>query len=157
MMMMGRLWFNLFLWVTTTIVWFFFVAGLPEAKEFAGRNDLVQMVLQEAALEPISGQMAIAGVALDRVTDPRWPDTLAAVLYQPKQFTGLWVPQRKWSKKQIERARLAVWAARVGARPCGYDLFWYHATYIKKPSHWPAMEVRCTLGLHVFYGDKNNP
>lgn len=34
-------------------------------------------------------QAACAWVALNRVSDPRWPDTLREVLLQPEQFRGL--------------------------------------------------------------------
>jgi len=60
--------------------------GLP----FDAQADLIvlaQMVLGEARGEPYEGQLAVAHVAMNRVADPRWPDTPSAVVLQPKQFS----------------------------------------------------------------------
>ena len=117
---------------------------------------VVQMVLQEAEGEPSQGQIAVAGVAFDRVKDRRWPDTLDAVIYQPRQFTGMWKRPREYEPEQVARARRSVMIARQGFRPCGAGVFWYHSTGIERPAKWPPMEVRCTIGGHVFYGDEKS-
>lgn len=117
----------------------------------AQKEPIVYMVLQEAANEPFDGMVAIAGVAFDRMVDRRWPATIKSVVYQPRQFTGMGVKLRKYSHKQIERARLAVAVALSGVRPCG-DVFWYHTGDVK-PIWRLKLFKHCQLGAHIFYGD----
>ena len=44
-------------------------------------------VWHEARGEPMRGQVAVAEVTRRRVEDPRWPDDLCSVVYQPRQFS----------------------------------------------------------------------
>jgi N-acetylmuramoyl-L-alanine amidase len=114
------------------------------------------MVLQEANGEPIRGMVAVAAVALDRVHDPRWPDTLEGVLYQRKQFSGLHHNYRRkdYSDAEIAQARKAVIRATMGERPCGFEVFWYHADWINVPM-WARDQMQmtpaCHVGDHLFY------
>jgi spore germination cell wall hydrolase CwlJ-like protein len=126
---------------------------LSDLPELWAEEAVVQMVLQEAEGEDQLGQVAVAAVAFDRVKDPRWPDTLDGVIYQPRQFTGMWRRPREYEPEQVVKARRSVMMARQGIRPCGAGVLWYHATSIEKPVRWPEMEVRCVIGGHVFYGD----
>lgn len=113
---------------------------------------IVRMVLQEAANEPFDGLVAIAGVALDRILDRRWPASEHGVIYQPAQFTGMGIKLRVYSETQIMRARYAVAEAILGVRPCGTSL-WYHTDEVTPP--WrKQLIVQCQLGAHIFYGDE---
>lgn len=122
-------------------------------KTLSDAEPVVQMVLQEAANEPLAGMVAVAGVALDRVSDRRWPNTTKRVIHQPYQFTGMWVAFRRYSRNQITKARIAVAVAEVGDRPCG-EVLWYHTVWIKPKWNYNEIEIRCQRGNHVFYGDK---
>ena len=122
-----------------------------EFKPLTRAEPIVRMVLQEAANEPFVGMVAVAGVALDRMLDRRWPSSEHAVVYQPAQFTGMGIALRQYSEAQITRARLAVAEAYLGTRPCG-AVFWYHTTDVK-PSWRERLAVKCRLGAHIFYGD----
>ena len=110
------------------------------------------MVLQEANTEPFLGKVAVAGVALDRVADPRWPSNVRAVVYQPWQFTGMMSKLGDYTNKDITQARLAVYLAKKGVRPCGKSL-WYHAIDIPKPAWTKGLKRTCMIGDHVFYTD----
>lgn len=44
-------------------------------------------VYAEARGEIVEGQLAVAHVTINRMTDPRYPDELCAVVYDPKQFS----------------------------------------------------------------------
>ncbi len=123
-----------------------------EFKPLTRAEPIVRMVLQEAANEPFAGMVAIAGVAYDRVDDRRWPDTAWNVVYEPAQFTGMGITLRRYSQKQITRARLAVAVAIIGTRPCG-KVLWYHTVDIS-PTWSQQLTVKCQLGAHIFYGDK---
>ena len=128
------------------------LGGVPFKPLNVAKEPLVTMILQEAANEPFEGLVGVAGVALDRVTDPRWPSTLRRVIYQRAQFTGMSMPIPRWSQFQITRARAAAATARKGARPCG-KVLWYHTIYVK-PAWRKRLSARCRLGLHIFYEDK---
>ena len=62
------------------------IAWGGEFKPLSRDEPIVRMVLQEAANEPFAGMVAVAGVALDRVADRRWPSTTRKVVYQPPYF-----------------------------------------------------------------------
>lgn len=47
---------------------------------------LAESVYHEARGEPVQGQLAVAHVVLNRVNDPRFPDTVCAVINQRGQF-----------------------------------------------------------------------
>jgi len=127
------------------------VLMVGEFKPITRAEVTVRMILQEAANEPLAGQVAAAGVALDRVKDRRWPSTIKKVIYQPAQFTGMHIGFRDYSKAQITQARLAVSLAESGTRPCG-KLLWYHATQVD-PSWHRVLSLKCQIGNHIFYGD----
>jgi N-acetylmuramoyl-L-alanine amidase len=134
---------------------FLFIAAANSDESFkplSKAEPVVRMVLQEAVSEPLAGQVAVAGVALDRMKDRRWPDTSKEVVYQAWQFTGMRAKLRDYSPKEIEVARLAVQLAESGTRPCG-TVLWYHTTGIDKPWN-DSLQVSCLIGNHIFYGDK---
>ncbi len=113
---------------------------------------VVRMVLQEASGEPFTGMVAVAAVAMDRVTDQSWPSTIQEVIYQPAQFTGMNFPIKDYPLKDIKLARVAVLFAQRGQRPCG-AAYWYHATWMVKTPAWAGKLRRlCIIGQHVFYG-----
>lgn len=45
-------------------------------------------VWREARGEPEVGKQCVAQVILNRVSDPRWPNTIRDVILQPKQFSA---------------------------------------------------------------------
>lgn len=117
------------------------------------------MVLQEAAHEPLNGMVAVAGVALDRVVDRRWPSTAKQVVYQGNhsvltaQFSGMAITMRWYSETQITRARVAVAIAEGGYRPCG-TVLWYHTDWVTPKWDYNQINVACVIGGHIFYADK---
>lgn len=56
----------------------------------AGDRDLLARVISaEAKGEPYEGQVAVGAVILNRVRDPRFPNTLAGVVYQTHAFESV--------------------------------------------------------------------
>ena len=51
---------------------------------------LAKNIFWEAQNQPVLGMVAIADVTLNRVKDPRWPNTICAV-----------VEKRRWIKKRL--------------------------------------------------------
>ena len=111
------------------------------------------MVLMEAVGESYNGQVAVAGVAFDRVADKRWPGTRSAVVYQPWQFTAMRGKLKHFTTAEIAGARKAVASAAAGARPCGTAL-WYHNETVA-PGWAKHTTLVCQIGNHLFYGDGN--
>ncbi len=111
---------------------------------------IVRMVLQEANNEPFKGMVAVGSTALDRIADSRWPDTAGGVVYQPYQYSGMALPLRKYTPDQVERARRAVHVARLGSRPCGSSVLWFHTLDVN-PTWDAKMEVACVIGNHIFF------
>jgi hypothetical protein len=151
-----RNWWPLWLFLCTMLSVFIGKGLWDEAqgsqfKPLTRSEPIVRMVLQEAVAEPFEGMVAVAGVALDRMADSRWPNTRHGVIYQPWQFTGMRSRFGRHSRKDIERARRAVEAAEVGIRPCG-KVFWYHTPKVS-PSWAKRVQVSCRIGDHIFYGD----
>jgi N-acetylmuramoyl-L-alanine amidase len=50
---------------------------------------LARVVNGEARGEPYEGQVAVAAVIINRTRDPKFPKTLAGVIYQPSAFTAV--------------------------------------------------------------------
>lgn len=50
---------------------------------------LASVIYAEARGEPVDGQIAVAQVVINRVSDPRWPDEICQVAHQPEQFATL--------------------------------------------------------------------
>ncbi|WP_368489631.1 spore cortex-lytic enzyme [Clostridium sp. BJN0013] len=50
---------------------------------------LARLINGEARGEPYEGQVAVGAVILNRTRDPRFPSTLAGVIYQPGAFTAV--------------------------------------------------------------------
>ena len=70
---------------------------------------LARVVAAEARNEPYEGQVAVAAVILNRVADPRFPNTLAGVIYQPHAFESVtnglvWAPTPTSTSKRSSRA-----------------------------------------------------
>lgn len=65
----------------------------PKSSSSASGNQdaalLARLINGEARGEPYEGQVAVGAVILNRVRDPRFPNTIAGVIYQPGAFTAV--------------------------------------------------------------------
>lgn len=114
----------------------------------------------EARSEPLEGQLAVAGVTLNRVASPRFPDSICGVVYQ-----GGWAKRHKcqfsWQCDGLSdtpKEKTAWHAAQQLARlylagiytdPTGAAL-WYHADYVT-PYWADSMTETAQIGRHIFY------
>jgi spore germination cell wall hydrolase CwlJ-like protein len=128
-------------------------------------NDLRCLALTiyfEARGEPALGQQAVAHVVMNRVADPRFPNSICAVVRQGGDRHWFTCQFTWWCDGQSDRPRdLSEWyGALLTAIDvyCGASLdptdgaLWYHAAYVA-PS-WREHLVRLTrIGQHVFYGE----
>ncbi|MFN3230926.1 MAG: cell wall hydrolase [Alphaproteobacteria bacterium] len=120
---------------------------------------LAQAVYFEARSEPVSGQIAVARVILNRVADKRYPDTICGVVFQNQK----WVDRCQFSfacdgeeDRVHERAAWAM-SERVASlaqrhwipHPIG-DATHYHADYVS-PGWADNLVKTATVGRHIFY------
>lgn len=124
-------------------------------------DTLVRTVWGEARGEPELGQAAVIGVIINRWKDPRWPETIIGVCWQPKQFS-CWNnndPNRKLIErldvlsKDYQRLYYLAVQQLVGiASDPTRGANHYHATTMKKKPKWAsANQFVLVLGRHAFY------
>lgn len=105
----------------------------------------------EARGEGRDGMVAVSNVVMNRVEDPRWPDSPCAVIYQRSQFS--WVNQglRVRSSASYELAESIAREVYLGIQDditSGANHF--HANYVAP--RWARRFVRTiTIGNHLFY------
>lgn len=126
-------------------------AGEAQAAVALGGGDyhlLARLVFGEASNEPLEGQVAVASVILNRVRDPRFPNTLGGVVYEPHAFE-LVTNGQIWSDNptptNYEAARLAIngWDPTYGC-----TFFWNPSKPVT-PWIWSRPLVT-QIGNHVF-------
>lgn len=110
--------------------------------------------------DPDAG-IAVAEVVLNRVEDPRWPDTVCAVVKQDKgpaahdcQFSFYCdgKPERPRNAAAWERAQSDARRALRGEL-LGHGGLYYHST-AARPVWRHSLAVVGQVGNHIFYGDQ---
>lgn len=114
-------------------------------------NCLAQNVYHEARGEPISGQLAVAFVTLNRTEDDRFPDSICGVVFQRGQFS--------WTKHNPRIREQGAWqTARSIAESASYlheegkdntDGAVYFDGGGKKQGYHKRRTIR--IGNHSFY------
>ncbi|WP_294058203.1 cell wall hydrolase [Sphingomonas sp.] len=124
--------------------------GVPGAADSELRC-LATGVYFEAKGEPLSGQLAVAEVILDRASSGRFPPSVCRVLSQPGQFSfvrGGRMPtppsNAAWRKAMAVAlvAQKDLWASPVDGA------LYFHARYVRPT--WKRARVG-SVGNHVFY------
>ncbi|MCX7951498.1 MAG: spore cortex-lytic enzyme [Clostridiales bacterium] len=110
--------------------------------------DLMTRVINgEARGEPYIGQVAVGGVVLNRVRDPRFPSTIPGVVYQPGAFTA--VADGQINAAVVDSSRKAAVDALNGWDPSGGAIYYYNPE--KTTNKWilsrPVIKV---IGKHIF-------
>lgn len=108
---------------------------------------LAQAVHGEARGEPYIGQVAVAAVILNRVDDPKFPNTIAGVIYQPGAFTA--VADGQMFLAPNDSALKAAKDALNGWDPSGGAIYYFNPA--KATSKWiwsrPIIKI---IGKHYF-------
>lgn len=116
----------------------------PEEKTLMARA-----VYSEARSEPFEGKVAIAAVIINRLHDPKFPDDVAGVIFQPDAFTSVYDGQF-WLEPDQE-AYQAVEEALDGEDPSKGALYYYNPQ--KSSSAWIfSRPTVIQIGRHVFAG-----
>lgn len=108
---------------------------------------LARVISAEARGEPYEGQVAVAAVILNRVQDPRFPNSLAGVVYQTHAFESV-------SNGQIYLAPTAsAWRAARNALngwdPSGGAVFFWNPSKPVTKWIWSRPIIK-RIGNHVF-------
>jgi N-acetylmuramoyl-L-alanine amidase len=109
-----------------------------------------QIVYAESKGEPFQGKVAVASVILNRVLDPKFPNTIKEVIFQPYAFSC--VVDGSISVEPSEDCVTAVYEAIAGSDPTGEALFFYNPE-ISTCSWMISVEKYNTIpiGQHLFF------
>jgi len=103
---------------------------------------LAGVIESEARGESYTGMVAVGAVIVNRVADPRFPDTVEAVVSQPRQFAPV-------ARSAGAPARRAARAALAGVDPTSGALYFYNPDAAS--SEWVrTRETVCNIGGHRF-------
>ncbi|MCM3080277.1 MULTISPECIES: spore cortex-lytic enzyme [Brevibacillus] len=113
-------------------------------------NDLRLManaVYGEARGEPYIGQVAVAAVILNRTKSSSFPNTPAAVIFEPRAFTAvadgqIWLTPNETSKKAVNDAL-------KGWDPTGGALYYFNPDTATSGWIWTRPQIK-KIGKHIF-------
>ncbi len=126
------------------------------------RRCLATALYFEARSEGELGQMAVAKVILNRVKDPRFPNTICGVVYQGAekrnacQFSFACdgkpdVARQRKAWAQARRIATKALNGKLGMEALA-GVNYYHADYVRPRWAWAMHKVR-KIGRHIFYRD----
>lgn len=111
---------------------------------------LAESIYREARGEPFLGKIAVAQVVINRTKNPKFPDTICKVVFQPGQFT--WTAQYYRPLADSESKTIARMVLDGT-----YHLDNFKAVYFVQKSlklTWKVTRVRI-IGNHSFYIEKS--
>lgn len=109
---------------------------------------LAKITMVEAGYESYEAQLAVANVVLNRVKDPRFPNTIRDVIYAGKQFPPA---HNGLLDKSVpsETARRAAKDALNGKNNI-QDAVYFYNPKVTKGKFWSSLTVVDTVGSHRF-------
>ncbi|WP_237437739.1 cell wall hydrolase [Altericroceibacterium endophyticum] len=115
---------------------------------------LAGAVYFEARGEPLSGQLAVARVIVNRTESNRFPDDYCSVVTQRSQFSFVRngrIPQPRLQSAAWRRAKaIATIAHQEMWDSQAQDALYFHATYVRP--RWARNKIaRATIDRHIFY------
>ena len=135
-------------------------SGQVSAMEFSAEDAkcLTYTIYHEARGESLDGQYAVAEVVINRVKDPRWPDTVCGVVKERRQFSFFnkgYFPRMRDKKAAALAAHIALdvintysWGNEYIIVPIG--TVFYHTTSVR-PSWRKKLEFVLQAGNQLFY------
>lgn len=108
---------------------------------------LARFINGEARGEPYEGQVAVGAVILNRLRDPKFPNTMAGVVYQPGAFTAVVDGQ---IHAQMEQTSLkAARDALNGWDPSGGAIYYFNPNTATSAWIWSRPLIK-VIGEHRF-------
>ncbi len=114
------------------------------------KNDLyllAQAIHGEARGEPYIGQVAVGAVILNRVDDPKFPKTIAGIIYQPGAFTA--VADGQINLPPGDSATKAARDALNGWDPSGGAMYYFNPAKATNKWIWSRPIIK-VIGKHYF-------
>ena len=137
-------------------IWFFTKKGQSNQITYAvsGSNTsdvqlMARAINGEARGEPYEGQVAVGAVIMNRVKDPKFPNTIAGVIYQSGAFTAVADGQ---INQPIDEGSTVVKAARDalnGWDPTGGAIYYFNPSTATNKWIWSRPLIK-TIGKHRF-------
>jgi N-acetylmuramoyl-L-alanine amidase len=127
----------------------------PSSRFILSRNDidlLARLVSAESAGEPFLGQVAVAATVLNRLEDPRYPNTVPGVIYQVDNGKYQYSPvlDGRINLPACLSAYQAVEQALYGSDPSNGGNGFYNPA--KTNNQWVRSQpVTAVIGEHVFF------
>ena len=109
---------------------------------------LARVVAAEAEGEPYSGQVAVAATILNRVRNPRFPNTLSGVIFQPHAFESV-TNGLIWRRTPSATSYRAARDALNGYDPTYGAIFFWNPSKPVNPWIW-SRSIITQIGSHVF-------
>ncbi|HBP65301.1 MAG TPA: spore cortex-lytic enzyme [Desulfosporosinus sp.] len=110
-------------------------------------NLLARCVNAEARGEPYVGQVAVAAVILNRISDPAFPKTIADIVYQPQAFSS--VADGQINLPPSADALRAAQEAVSGSDPSKGAVFFFNPAKTKNKYIWSRPQI-IKIGNHIF-------
>lgn len=110
-------------------------------------NLLAHIVNAEARGEPFDGQVAVAAVILNRLSDPAFPKTIADIIYQPQAFSS--VDDGQINLPPSATAIRAAQTAERGSDPSDGAVFFFNPAKTTNRYIWSRPEIK-QIGNHIF-------
>ena len=108
---------------------------------------LARLINGEARGEPYEGQVAVGAVILNRTRDPRFPSTIAGVVYQPGAFTA--IVDGQVHAEMVQSSINAARDALNGWDPSGGAVFYYNPAKTTNQWIWSRPLIKI-IGKHRF-------
>ncbi len=109
---------------------------------------LAHLIHGEARGEPFEGQIAVAGVVLNRKESSQFPDTITGVIYQDEQFTAL--EDGQFHKTPDRTSYEAVFEALEGEDPSKGAYYFYNPLTADNLDWFRTLEEVNRIGNHIF-------
>lgn len=122
--------------------------AMPRSFDSKAHDLLARVVAAEARNEPYEGQVAVAAVVLNRVLDPRFPDSVTGVINQPRAFESV-SNGLIWRRTPTVTEWQAVRDALAGRDPTFGSVFFWNPTQRVHSWIW-TRPIVARIGDHVF-------
>jgi N-acetylmuramoyl-L-alanine amidase len=122
-------------------------ARQPVSRGHINIEMLSRLIRAEAEAEPYVGQVAVGAVIMNRIESPKFPKTLAGVIYQPHAFES--VSNGTFYRPSTASARKAAQAAVQGWDPSGGALFFFNPAKTNNRFIWSRRIIQ-RIGKHIF-------
>lgn len=110
---------------------------------------LARAINGEARGEPYEGQVAVGAVILNRVKSPKFPNTIAGVIYEPGAFTAVSDGQINVAISEDSTVVKAARDALNGWDPSGGAIYYFNPATATNKWIWSRPLIK-TIGKHRF-------